>query len=101
MARVNKNAALLAARIAGEMPEMDAAATRVASAVRAEAAKHRDTGAFQSSIQTGRVRGKKGVTDRAVWTDAPDAWPIEFGHTTPAGTRVPGQFVFTNAARRF
>lgn len=101
MAKVNKNAGVLAARVAGEMAEMDAAMRRVRGAVEAEASKHRDTGAFQSSIESGRVRGRSGVTDRAVWTDAEDAWPIEFGHTTERGTEVPGKFIFSNAARRF
>lgn len=101
MARVNKDAGTLAARIAGEMPEMDAAAARVKSAVSSEASKHRDTGAFQGSISSGRVPGKRGVTDRAVWADDPAAWSIEFGHRAPDGTHVPGKFILTNAARRF
>lgn len=101
MARVNKQAGVVAARVAGEMSEMDSAMSRVESAVQSEAVKHRDTGAFQSSIRSGRVPGESGVTDRAVWTDDPAAWPIEFGHTTPSGTDVPGKFIFSNAARRF
>lgn len=101
MAQVNKGVGILAARIAGETSEMDIALSRVVAAVNSEAAKHRDTGAFQSSIDSGRVPGKKGVTDRAVWAEDPAAWSIEFGHTTPSGTDVPGKFIFTNAARRF
>lgn len=101
MARVSKNANILAARIAGQDPEMDAAMHRVERAVQSEAVKHRDTGDFQSSIRSGRVRGKKGVTDRAVWSDDQAAWPIEFGHVTKGGTHVPGAFIFSNAARRF
>jgi len=101
MARINKNANILAARIAGEDSEMDSAISRVEAAVRSEAAKHRDTGNFESSIDSGRVLGEKGVTDRAVWADDPASWSIEFGHTTRSGTDVPGKFIFSNAARRF
>lgn len=101
MASVSKNAGTLAAQIAGEMPEMDAAVAEVESAVKAEAARHRDTGHFEASISSGRTPGKKGVTDRLVWSDDPAAWSIEYGHRTPAGTEVPGKFIFTNAARRF
>ena len=101
MAQVNKDAGVVAARIAGEMPEMDAGASRVEAVIRSEASRHRDTGAFQSSIGKGRTPGKKGVTDRLVWSDDPAAWSIEFGHTTRSGTNVPGKFVFTNAMRRF
>ncbi|PWH05196.1 hypothetical protein DEO23_14035 [Brachybacterium endophyticum] len=101
MATVNKNAGLLAARIAGEASEMDRAASKVRSAVTSEAAKHRETGDFQRSITSGRVPGEKGVTDRAVWAEDPAAWSIEFGHRTKNGTQVPGAFIFSNAARRF
>lgn len=101
MARVNKNAGILAAKIAGEASEMDAAIATVESAVQSEAARHRRTGEFQTSIKSGRVKGKRGVTDRAVWSEDPAAYSIEYGHTTPAGTDVPGKFILTNAARRF
>lgn len=101
MARVNKNAGTLAAQIAGEMSEMDDAEHRLEAAVRSEAERHRRTGAFQASINSGRVPGKRGVTDREVWTDDPAAWSIEYGHRAPDGTDVPGKFIFTNALRRF
>ena len=102
MAKVFPNAAIDAARVAGLHPGMDQAMRKVESAVRAEAAKHTRTGAFERSIQSGRVPGPKGVTDRAVWTNTPEAWSIEFGHVNNrSGKHVVGNFVFTNAARRF
>lgn len=102
MAKVYPNAALDAARVAGLHPGMDRAMRKLESAVHAEAAKHTRTGAFERSIQSGRVPGPKGVTDRAVWTNTPEAWSIEFGHVNNrSGDHVTGNFVFTNAARRF
>lgn len=105
MAQVYKTAGTAAARVAGDMPEMDAAMGKVRAAIQAEAAKHILTGAFSQSIKSGRVKGKRGVTDRAVWTDTPEAWSIEFGHLS--GKRggknrrhVPGKFIFTNGAKR-
>ena len=102
MAKVYPNAAIDAARVAGHHPGMDRALRKVESAVRAEAAKHRRTGHFESTIESGRVHGPKGVVDRAVWTNTPEAWSIEFGHVNNrSGEHVTGNFVFTNAARRF
>lgn len=101
MARVNKDAAIVAARIAGEDSAMDRALSEVVAAVKSEASRHRDTGAFMRSIDSGRVAGKRGVTDRAVWADDVASWSIEFGHRAPDGSHVPGKFIFSNAARRF
>lgn len=101
MARVYKGAGTMAARIAGEMSEMDSAVARVESAIKAEASDDVDTGDFMDSIESGRIPGKKGVTDRAVWSTDPAAFAIEFGHTAKNGTEVPGQFNFVNGARRF
>lgn len=102
MAKVYPNAAIDAARVAGEHSGMDAALSTVESAVRAEVAKHVRTGAFAASIRSGRVQGPKGVTDRAVWTNTPEAWSIEFGHVNNrSGKHVTGNFSFSNAARRF
>lgn len=100
MAKIYKSAGLTAAIIAGESAAMDKAAAKVAQAVKREAAKHRDTGDFQRSIKTKRVRGRSGVTDREVYTDDPNAWTIETGHLAPDGTHVPGNFTFINTARR-
>lgn len=95
MARVNKRAYVLAAQVAGGMSEMDSAASKVESAIRSEAAKHHLTGDFEATIKTARGR-----LDRYVYTDAPEAWSIEFGHRAPDGSHVPGAFIFTNGARK-
>lgn len=105
MAEIFKSAGVEAARIAGLDPEMDRAAARAEAAIRAEAARHVDTGDFSSSIRSGRVPGKRGVTDRAIWTEKPEAWSIEFGHLSgKRGSKdrrpVAGKFIFTNGARR-
>ena len=71
----------------------------VESAVKAEAARFDDTGAFRRSVDTGRDR-YRGVEDHIVYSDDPAAYSIEFGHSTKSGTHVPGNFVFTNVARR-
>lgn len=102
MAKVYVNAAITAARAGGLHPGMDEALSKVEAAVHFEAAKHTDTGHFESTIQSGKVPGPKGVTDRAVWTNTPEAWSIEFGHVNNrSGKHVTGNFVFSNAARRF
>lgn len=95
MARVNKRAYVQAAQIAGGMAEMDAAASRVEASIRGEAAKHHFTGDFEATIKTA-----KGRLDRYVYTDAPEAWSIEFGHRARDGSHVPGAFIFTNGARK-
>ncbi len=95
MARVNKRAYVLAAQVAGGMSEMDSAASKVEASIRGEAAKHRVTGDFAASIKTA-----KGRLDRYVYTDAPEAWSIEFGHRARDGSHVPGTFIFTNGARK-
>lgn len=105
MAQVYKSAGIAAARVAGEMPEMDSAMNEVEGAVRAEAARHSRTGAFARSIRSGRVKGKKGVTDRLVWSEDSAAWSIEFGHLagkrgSPNRRPVPGKHVFANAVKR-
>lgn len=95
MARVNKQAYAQAAKIAAQMTEMDQAADAAESAIRSEAAKHRDTGDFASGIQR-----SKGRLDQVIYTDVPEAWSIEFGHRAPDGTHVSGTFIFTNGARK-
>lgn len=85
MAEVYKIAAILAARIAGESPVMDAAAEMVASAARSLAASHNVTGDYLSGIGTERTPGKRGVTDRLAYVDDPAATFIEWGHLTRGG----------------
>lgn len=81
VAEVYPNAAIDAARIAGEDPEMDLVANKLAALVKAEARGHRASGHdFAESIIVQRVRGRRGVTDRAVTATDPLAAAKEFGH---------------------
>jgi Family of unknown function (DUF5403) len=80
MAKVNKTAAIIAARIAGESLEMDAVADTLVGLAKTEAAKHRDSGTFSRSIVAKKVRGKDGVQDRLVMATDPLGAIKEFGH---------------------
>lgn len=102
MADVYRSAGLEAALIAGVHPEMDRAAERLASVVRSEAAKSVKTGHFLASIKTAAVPGKRGVTDRIVYTDDPNAWSIEYGHRDKrSGKWVEGKFAFKRGSQTF
>jgi hypothetical protein len=107
MAQVYKVAGILAARIAGEDPAMDAAASAVADAARALAASHNVTGEYLNGIGTDRIRGKRGVTDRIAYVDHEAAASIEFGHEqgfrkgfVGPGRYVEGLHIFGQAAGR-
>lgn len=103
MVSLNRTIGTRAAKIASGMPEFDAAAQGIAREVRTEAAKHRLTGAFQSSIQVKPVRGSKGVTDRLVTSTDRAALSIEYGHfvRTKNGVKyVRGKHVFGNVAAK-
>jgi len=89
----------VAAGAAVDLPGFSSEVAEVEAAVKAEAARFDDTGAFRRSVKTGRER-YRGVEDHVVYSDDPAAYSIEFGHSTKGGTHVPGNFVFTNAARR-
>ena len=89
----------VAAGVAVDLPEFAAEVEEVESAVKTEAARFDGTGAFRRSVDTGRDF-YQGVEDYIVYSDDPAAYSIEFGHSTKDGTHVPGNFVFTNVARR-
>ena len=89
----------VAAGVAVDLPEFAAEVAAVESAVKSEAAKFDVTGDFRNSVKTGRDR-YQGVEDYVVYSDDPAATYIEFGHSTKDDTHVPGNFVFTNVARR-
>lgn len=80
VAEVYPIAGILAARIAGEDPEMDRVARTLQGLVKSEAAKHRLSGQFGASIIVQRARGKRGVMDRIVVATDPLAAIKEFGH---------------------
>lgn len=98
MAFVRSDCGDIVARIAGESSAMDAAAGKIADRARMLARSHVESGAYEASIATAKIAGKKGVTDRAAYTDDPGALSIEYGHTMKDGTRVSGQYIFTKAA---
>lgn len=90
MAKVYKNAGLEAARIAGRHREMDHAAAKVLSAIKAEAAAHTDTGAFAASFSVSdAMYTHRMVKDRVISSDDPNALSIEYGHLTRRGA-APG-----------
>ena len=81
VAEVYANAGIDAARIAGEDPEMDRVANKLAALIKAEARGHRASGReFADSIVVRKVRGRRGVTDREVVATDPLAAAKEFGH---------------------
>jgi hypothetical protein len=86
MAEVYRSAAIEAARMAGQDPEMDAAAARIVGRIQAAAAGHNRTGDFASSLEVIAVPGKRGVTDRLIVSSDPNAVSIEFGHLARDGT---------------
>lgn len=100
MAKVYKEAGIVAARIASESDEMDKGARKVRAKVERLADQHIDTGAFKDSLESGPVQGPNGVTDRAVWTTDPNALSIEFGHMHE-GKFIPGLFIFNRAKGSF
>ncbi len=105
MATVYDGAGTLVARIVGDSSAMDKAARKVLAAARSEAAKHRDTGAYLSSLKIESVPGKKGVTDRIIYADTREAVSIEFGHLagkrgSPDRQWVPGKFIMINAKKQ-
>lgn len=70
-----------AAKIVGnESTALDEAAAPILARAEALAAAHVKTGAYQSSFGVKEIKGKKGVTDRAVYNDDPAASWIEWGH---------------------
>jgi hypothetical protein len=81
VAEVYADVGIDAARIGGEDPEMDRVANKLAALVKAEARGHRASGrVFAASVIVQRVRGRRGVTERAVVATDPLAAAKEFGH---------------------
>lgn len=104
MAKVYKGVGTKLARLVGESSAMDIAAEKVKARAVANAATHHKTGAYSDNFHTGRVRGKRGVTDREVYNDHPAAAAIEFGHFAEnrdgtLGRYVPGQFNLIRASK--
>lgn len=106
VAEVYAGTGLEAARIAGEHPEMDRVAGRLRQLVKAEAARHRDSGAFGDSVIVQRARGRRGVQDRLVTATDPLAAVKEFGHAIrrekggPPVAIVHGMFTMARAIRK-
>lgn len=103
MAKVYKGTGTKIARMAGNHVVMDEAAEKIRARAAANAAAHRDTGAYSGNFKTKRVKAKSGsVTDRMVYNDHPANYAIEFGHYAKnaageLGEFVPGQFNLTKA----
>lgn len=103
MAKVYKGTGTKIARMAGNHVVMDEAAEKIRARAAANAAAHRDTGAYSGNFKTKRVKARSGsVTDRMVYNDHPAAYAIEKGHWAKnaageLGEFVPGQFNLTKA----
>ena len=84
MAYVNERVRVDAAIIAGKSTEMDLAAQRTLTAVRAAAARHSKTGHYIENLHIVTVPGELGtgrlVDDRLVVADDEGAAAIEWGH---------------------
>lgn len=96
MAGISRDAYKKAAGIAGDSPELAAAAQKVAANVRAHAAAHAATGDYAASIHVKRDY-YKGVGDWLVYSDDERAWAKEFGHVTEHGRFVDGIHAFGKA----
>lgn len=103
MATVYKGTGTKIARMAGRDAVMDEAAEKIRARAAANAAAHRDTGAYSGNFKVKRVKSKAGgVTDRMVYNDHSAALAIEYGHFAKTrsgeiGEFVPGQFNLTRA----
>lgn len=108
MALVYRNVSLMAARMAGNDPQMDQFAAQLLAKVTARAIRHRLTGEYISKLSVKNVPGKKGVRDRLVIAGDKAAISIEYGHSVRynrnSTTRnsfnfkwVPGQFILSGA----
>lgn len=105
MAQVFKGAGTKVAKLPGIQPLLDKQAARIkaAAASNISSSSARSTGAYASSLEVRKVRGKKGVMDRLVVANDPGAIHIEYGHLEGgedgAPTWVPGKFPLTRAIR--
>lgn len=105
MATVHRGAGTRVAKLPGIQPLLDAAAVKIKSAAAANvsASSGASTGAYASSLEIRKVRGKKGVMDRLVVANDPGAVHIEYGHLEGGEgghpTWVPGKFPLTRAIR--
>ena len=101
MAQVYNGAGTKVAKLPGVQPALDAAAAKVLANAKTLAAGHVDTGAYVESLGVEKTPGKKGVTDRLVYSDDPAAAHIEYGYISRGKPPryVPGQFILTKAAR--
>lgn len=95
MASLAKNIHVTAAKLAADDPLMKSTAERVQAIAKGVATQHRDSGEFAASIKLERGGGR--VKDWIVYSDDPNAWSKEFGHTTPKGRFVDGVHAFGKA----
>lgn len=93
MVSLNRGVSTEAARMIGDSAEFDSVMEQRRARIQGLAPTR--TGAFRESIQMRKVPGKKGVTDREIYSDDPAALSIEFGHVAPDGTPVHGHFPFS------
>lgn len=77
---INANAGVVAARMCGDSELMTRLCQPLVDAARGLAAAHVLTGSYESSFGVDRIRGRKGVTDRAVYNSDPQSHIIEDGH---------------------
>lgn len=101
MAEVFKNIELEGAKVASQSPEMDALEAKVLAAVLTEAAAHRLTGNYIRNLGSETVVTRRGVHDRLITADDPEAQLIEFGGIVKATGRViPGLHIMRGGLAR-
>lgn len=101
LAKVYKNAHIIAAKLCGDDSVMDRTAETIRSRAEANATEHASKGKgphYHESFHVENVPAKQGfVRDRMVYSDDPHAKSKEFGHMTPKGEWVPGQLSMVKA----
>lgn len=91
MAHLYANLELETAKIASQSPEMDEAEAKVLASVRSVAAMHRDTGNYIARLGSETVVTTRGVHDRLITADDPEALLIEWGGIVKkTGRVIPG-----------
>lgn len=80
MVDLDRDLSLQVAQMVGESDELDAIAQQVMSDAVAGAARHSRSGSFGGAFRVERHAGRRGVAERTVVNDDPEASHIEMGH---------------------
>lgn len=98
---IDRDTGVVVARMVGLTEDFTRACLPLLIVARSLAAQHVDTAAYIHSLGIERIKGKKGVTDRSVYSNDPQAHIIEAGHmqSSRKGLHfVEGQHILRRAA---